>query len=167
LAVQSPLTAQQKDWWADSWRRDSSPPCHGWGALEQGTWCFLDGAIGRCQNAHCPRQTFFFFLLAPPLLAVCVSATFSAMSICFFRAWVLLQRHFFFNVLLDRWIFFSQLRLGAFELSKAYLSSPSTDFWKNLISAYITLFLHLDGNVDFSTNIPMWNSDLIPCAYQT
>ena len=29
LAVQSPLTAQRKDWWADSWRCGSSPPCHG------------------------------------------------------------------------------------------------------------------------------------------
>ena len=29
LAVQSPLTAQQKDCWEDSWRRGSSPLCHG------------------------------------------------------------------------------------------------------------------------------------------
>ena len=28
LAVQSPLTAQKKDWWADSWRRGSSAPFH-------------------------------------------------------------------------------------------------------------------------------------------
>jgi len=29
LAVQSPLTAQKKDWWAYSQRGGSSPPCHG------------------------------------------------------------------------------------------------------------------------------------------
>lgn len=59
------------------------------------------------------------------------------------------------------------LWLGVLLLSEAYLSSLRTGMWKVLISLYITLFLHLCGNVDFSTNIPMWNSDLIPCAYRT
>lgn len=53
------------------------------------------------------------------------------------------------------------------SLSKAYLSSLWTGMWKDLISVYVPLFLRLCRNVDFSTNIPMWNSDLIPSAYRT
>lgn len=37
----------------------------------------------------------------------------------------------------------------------------------NLILIYITPYPHLCRNVDFSTNIPMWNSDLISRAYWT
>ena len=81
LAVQSPLTAQQKNWWADTWRRGSSPPCHGSGAIEQGTPYSLGAVIG------CPPlqyMSIFFSYICMRVFLIHLYACFSHIFVCDF-----------------------------------------------------------------------------------
>lgn len=118
-------------------------------------WCFLDRALRPCQNALYPLQALFF----SPSLAVFVY--FLHTVSLKHKQWILILKCTFARL----WGFvFLFLLSYFFEQS---LSSLWTGMWKDLISVYVPPFLQLCRNVDFSTNIPMWNSDLIPCAYRT
>ena len=80
LAIESPLTAQQKDWWADS-QRGGSSPCHGWGALGKGTVppCSL-GAVISCPSLQY-MSIFFSYICMPVFSYFCIFFSYICMPV--------------------------------------------------------------------------------------